>query len=76
MHVCTYVYVYICMHISSYVCMVVLFRLYIYMYRCIYIYTYAMLIGWKIQVEPGQARGGSLKFETLIAYRAEQRLCL
>ena len=24
----------------------------------------------------GQAGGGSFKFETLIAYRAEQRLCL
>ena len=29
-----------------------------------------------IQVVPGQAGGGSFKFETLIAYRAEQRLCL
>ena len=29
-----------------------------------------------IQVVPGQARGGSFKFETIIAYRAEQRLCL
>ena len=29
-----------------------------------------------IQVVPGQAGGGSFKFETLIAYRAEQRLCI
>ena len=29
-----------------------------------------------IQVLPGQAEGGSFKFETLIAYRAEQRLCI
>ena len=28
------------------------------------------------QVAPGQARGGSFRIETLIAYRAEQRLCL
>ena len=28
------------------------------------------------QVVPGQAGGGSFKFETLTAYRAEQRLCL
>ena len=30
----------------------------------------------KLQVVPGQAGGGSFKIETLIAYRAEQRLCL
>ena len=29
-----------------------------------------------LQVVPRQAGGGSFKFETLIAYRAEQRLCL
>ena len=29
-----------------------------------------------IQVVPGQAGGGCFKFETLIAYRAEQWLCL
>ena len=29
-----------------------------------------------LQVVPGQARGGSFKFETLKAYRAEQRPCL
>ena len=29
-----------------------------------------------IQVVPGQAEGGSFKIETLVAYRAEQRLCL
>jgi hypothetical protein len=29
-----------------------------------------------IQVLPGQAEGGSFKFETIIAYRAEQRLCI
>ena len=29
-----------------------------------------------IQVVPGQAGGGSFKIETLIAFRAEQRLCL
>ena len=28
-----------------------------------------------LQVVPGQAGGGSFKFETLIAYRAKQRLC-
>ena len=33
---------------------------------CFYIYIYI-----KIQVVPGQAGGGSFKFETLIAYRAE-----
>ena len=30
----------------------------------------------KLQVVPGQTKGGSFKIETLIAYRAEQRLCL
>ena len=29
-----------------------------------------------LQVVPGQSGGGSFKFETLIAYRLEQRLCL
>ena len=29
---------------------------------------------WELQVVPGQAGGGSFKFETHIAYRAEQRL--
>ena len=33
---------------------------------CIYIYV-------SIQIVPGQAGGGSFKFEALIAYRAEQK---
>ena len=45
-------------------------------WKCVdqwYVFTYIYI--YKIQVVPGQAGGGSFKFETLIAYRAEERLC-
>ena len=41
------------------------------MHVCIYVN-----INTRVQVVPRQAGGGSLKFEALIAYRAEQKLCL
>jgi hypothetical protein len=41
------------------------------LYVCIYVNKHTC-----VQVVPGQAGSGSFKFEALIAYRAEQRLCL
>ena len=38
--------------------------------------AFATTPAWPLQVVPGQAGGGSFKLETLIAYRAEHRLCL
>ena len=36
---------------------------------------YQLHVFFVLQVAPGQAGSGGFKFETLIAYRAEQRLC-
>ena len=57
-------YMHTCIHASIHACMTC-------KYIKIHKNTYKI-----IQVVPGQAGGGSFKFETLIAYRAEQRLRL
>ena len=69
-HACMHAYIHTYIHTYLHVC-ITHTHIYIFMHVCIYVNIHTC-----VQVEPGQAGGGSFKFEALIAYRAEQRLCL